>query len=140
MALLSVSWTDRITKPCQSLGSRGEGLGICCGHASTSHLLQAGGSPHSYAEAVRLSPGPSLGWESVVGGPSHPTVSYPWPQEKDCWNRVARTVDRLCLFVVTPIMVVGTAWIFLQGAYNQPPAQPFPGDPFSYLEKDKRFI
>ncbi|XP_005911143.2 acetylcholine receptor subunit delta isoform X1 [Bos mutus] len=61
-------------------------------------------------------------------------------EEKDSWNRVARTVDRLCLFVVTPIMVVGTAWIFLQGAYNQPPPQPFPGDPFSYLEKDKRFI
>uniref|UniRef100_A0A8D1I202 Acetylcholine receptor subunit delta n=1 Tax=Sus scrofa TaxID=9823 RepID=A0A8D1I202_PIG len=60
--------------------------------------------------------------------------------EKDCWNRVARTVDRLCLFVVTPIMVVGTAWIFLQGAYNQPPPQPFPGDPFSYREQDKRFI
>ncbi|XP_006750046.1 acetylcholine receptor subunit delta [Leptonychotes weddellii] len=61
-------------------------------------------------------------------------------EEKDCWNRVARTVDRLCLFVVTPIMVVGTAWIFLQGAYNQPPPQPFPGDPFSYHEQDKRFI
>ncbi|XP_011379165.1 acetylcholine receptor subunit delta isoform X3 [Pteropus vampyrus] len=61
-------------------------------------------------------------------------------EEKDCWNRVARTVDRLCLFVVTPIMIVGTAWIFLQGAYNQPPPQPFPGDPFSYLEQDKRFI
>ncbi|XP_010946490.2 acetylcholine receptor subunit delta isoform X1 [Camelus bactrianus] len=61
-------------------------------------------------------------------------------EEKDCWNRVARTVDRLCLFVVTPIMVVGTAWIFLQGAYNQPPPQPFPGDPFSYREQDKRFI
>ncbi|XP_015990099.2 acetylcholine receptor subunit delta [Rousettus aegyptiacus] len=61
-------------------------------------------------------------------------------EEKDCWNRVARTVDRLCLFVVTPIMTVGTAWIFLQGAYNQPPPQPFPGDPFSYLEQDKRFI
>ncbi|XP_037705368.1 acetylcholine receptor subunit delta [Choloepus didactylus] len=61
-------------------------------------------------------------------------------KEKDSWNRVARTVDRLCLFVVTPIMVVGTAWIFLQGAYNQPPAQPFPGDPFSYQEKDKRFL
>ncbi|XP_007940039.1 acetylcholine receptor subunit delta [Orycteropus afer afer] len=61
-------------------------------------------------------------------------------EEKDCWNRVARTVDRLCLFVVTPIMVVGTALIFLQGAYNQPPPQPFPGDPFSYREKDKRFV
>ncbi|XP_036176547.1 acetylcholine receptor subunit delta isoform X2 [Myotis myotis] len=61
-------------------------------------------------------------------------------EEKDCWNRIARTVDQLCLFVVTPIMVVGTAWIFLQGAYNQPPSKPFPGDPFSYLEQDKRFI
>ncbi|KAM6178002.1 acetylcholine receptor subunit delta isoform 1-T1 [Rhynchocyon petersi] len=61
-------------------------------------------------------------------------------EEKDCWNRIARTVDRLCLFVVTPIMVVGTAWIFLQGVYNQPPPQPFPGDPFSYKEQDRRFI
>ncbi|XP_013375457.1 PREDICTED: acetylcholine receptor subunit delta isoform X2 [Chinchilla lanigera] len=60
--------------------------------------------------------------------------------EKDSWNQVARTVDRLCLFVVTPVMVVGTAWIFLQGAYNQPPPQPFPGDPFSYDERDRRFI
>ncbi|XP_066136079.1 acetylcholine receptor subunit delta [Saccopteryx bilineata] len=61
-------------------------------------------------------------------------------EEKECWSRVAHTVDRLCLFVVTPIMVVGTAWIFLQGAYNQPPPQPFSGDPFSYLEQDKRFV
>ncbi|CAO2625309.1 Acetylcholine receptor subunit delta [Lemmus lemmus] len=61
-------------------------------------------------------------------------------EEKDNWNQVARTVDRLCLFVVTPVMVVGTAWIFLQGVYNQPPPQPFPGDPFSYNEKDRRFI
>ncbi|KAG8515595.1 Acetylcholine receptor subunit delta [Galemys pyrenaicus] len=61
-------------------------------------------------------------------------------EEKDSWNLVACTVDRLCLFVVTPIMVVGTAWIFLQGAYNQPPPQPFPGDPFSYQEQDRRFI
>ncbi|XP_023366193.1 acetylcholine receptor subunit delta isoform X4 [Otolemur garnettii] len=61
-------------------------------------------------------------------------------EEKDSWNQVARTVDRLCLFVVAPIMVVGTAWIFLQGVYNQPPPQPFPGDPYSYREQDKRFI
>ncbi|XP_008577654.1 PREDICTED: acetylcholine receptor subunit delta isoform X2 [Galeopterus variegatus] len=61
-------------------------------------------------------------------------------EEKDSWNRVARTVDRLCLFVVTPIMVMGTAWIFLQGIYNQPPPQPFPGDPYSYQVQDKRFI
>ncbi|KAL4688267.1 hypothetical protein H8959_004519 [Pygathrix nigripes] len=61
-------------------------------------------------------------------------------EEKDSWNRVARTVDRLCLFVVTPVMVLGTAWIFLQGVYNQPPPQPFPGDPYSYNVQDKRFI
>ncbi|XP_021102744.1 acetylcholine receptor subunit delta isoform X3 [Heterocephalus glaber] len=61
-------------------------------------------------------------------------------EEKDSWNQVARTVDRLCLFLVTPVMVVGTAWIFLQGAYNQPPPQPFPGDPFSYDKQDRRFI
>ncbi|XP_022353958.1 acetylcholine receptor subunit delta isoform X1 [Enhydra lutris kenyoni] len=71
---------------------------------------------------------------------SHMRDQNNYNEEKDCWNRVARTVDRLCLFVVTPIMVVGTAWIFLQGAYNQPPPQPFPGDPFSYHERDKRFI
>nr|XP_027797750.1 acetylcholine receptor subunit delta isoform X5 [Marmota flaviventris] len=61
-------------------------------------------------------------------------------EEKDSWNQVARTVDRLCLCVVTPVMVIGTAWIFLQGTYNQPPPQPFPGDPFSYDLQDKRFI
>ncbi|XP_059024958.1 acetylcholine receptor subunit delta isoform X2 [Mustela lutreola] len=71
---------------------------------------------------------------------SHMKDQNSYNEEKDCWNRVARTVDRLCLFVVTPIMVVGTTWIFLQGAYNQPPPQPFPGDPFSYHEQDKRFI
>ncbi|XP_036029564.1 acetylcholine receptor subunit delta isoform X3 [Onychomys torridus] len=61
-------------------------------------------------------------------------------EEKDNWNQVARTLDRLCLFVVTPVMMIGTAWIFLQGVYNQPPPQPFPGDPFSYQEQDRRFI
>ncbi|XP_056675911.1 acetylcholine receptor subunit delta isoform X1 [Monodelphis domestica] len=61
-------------------------------------------------------------------------------EEKDSWSRVARTVDRLCLFVVTPLMTLGTAWILLQGMYNQPPLQPFPGDPFTYAEKDRRFV
>ncbi|XP_031823999.1 acetylcholine receptor subunit delta [Sarcophilus harrisii] len=61
-------------------------------------------------------------------------------EEKDSWGRVARTVDRLCLFVVTPLMALGTAWILLQGMYNQPPRHPFPGDPFTYAEKDKRFL
>nr|XP_004662306.1 acetylcholine receptor subunit delta [Jaculus jaculus] len=71
---------------------------------------------------------------------SHMRDQNNYNEEKDNWNQVARTVDRLCLFVVTPIMLVGTAWIFLQGVYNQPPPQPFPGDPFSYDEKDRRFM
>lgn len=91
---------------------------------------------------TRLSRGPRWGRGPVLCGPSLPHCLCPLssPQEKDCWNRIASTIDRLCLFVVTPTMVVGTAWILLQGAYNQPPPQPFPGDPFSYLEQDKRFI
>nr|XP_033815039.1 acetylcholine receptor subunit delta [Geotrypetes seraphini] len=61
-------------------------------------------------------------------------------EEKDNWNRVARTVDRLCLFLVTPVMVLGTMWIFLQGSYNHPPPLPFAGDPFDYVEEHKRYL
>ncbi|KAL6070291.1 hypothetical protein STEG23_008545 [Scotinomys teguina] len=71
---------------------------------------------------------------------NHMREQNSYNEEKDNWNQVARTVDRLCLFVVTPVMVVGTAWIFLQGVYNQPPPQPFSGDPFSYDEQDRRFV
>ncbi|XP_019358650.1 PREDICTED: acetylcholine receptor subunit delta [Gavialis gangeticus] len=61
-------------------------------------------------------------------------------EEKDNWNRVARTVDRLCLFVVTPAMVLGTLWIFLMGIYNHPPPLPFAGDPFDYRTENRRYI
>lgn len=70
----------------------------------------------------------------------HLIVSILCLQEKDNWYRVARTVDRLCLFVVTPIMLIGTLWIFLGGAYNQPPTYPFAGDPYDYKEGHKRLI
>uniref|UniRef100_A0A8C8ASL1 Cholinergic receptor nicotinic delta subunit n=1 Tax=Otus sunia TaxID=257818 RepID=A0A8C8ASL1_9STRI len=60
--------------------------------------------------------------------------------EKDNWNRVARTLDRLCLFLITPTLVVGTLWIFLMGIYNHPPPLPFAGDPYDYREENKRFI
>ncbi|XP_069720598.1 acetylcholine receptor subunit delta [Phaenicophaeus curvirostris] len=59
---------------------------------------------------------------------------------KDNWNHVARTLDRLCLFVVTPTLVVATLWIFLMGIYNHPPPLPFAGDPYDYQEENKRFI
>ncbi|XP_059678472.1 acetylcholine receptor subunit delta [Gavia stellata] len=61
-------------------------------------------------------------------------------EEKDNWNRVARTLDRLCLFLITPTLVVGTLWIFLMGIYNHPPPLPFAGDPYDYREENKRFI
>lgn len=71
--------------------------------------------------------------------PSLPSSRLP-PQEKDNWNRVARTLDRLCLFLITPTLVVGTLWIFLMGIYNHPPTLPFAGDPYDYREENKRFI
>ncbi|KAM4772340.1 acetylcholine receptor subunit delta [Rhinophrynus dorsalis] len=63
-----------------------------------------------------------------------------YSEEKDNWYRIARTVDRLCLFLVTPVMIIGTLWIFLGGAYNQPPPLPFPGDPFDYRKEHRRLI
>uniref|UniRef100_A0A8C0H659 Cholinergic receptor nicotinic delta subunit n=1 Tax=Chelonoidis abingdonii TaxID=106734 RepID=A0A8C0H659_CHEAB len=64
----------------------------------------------------------------------------PRPQEKDNWNRVARTVDRLCLFLVTPVIILGTLWIFLTGIYNEPPELPFAGDPFDYSMEHRHFV
>ncbi|XP_053167695.1 acetylcholine receptor subunit delta isoform X2 [Hemicordylus capensis] len=60
--------------------------------------------------------------------------------EKDSWSRIARTVDRLCLFLVTPVLSLGTLWIFLMGIYNHPPPVPFEGDPYFYHEDYKRFL
>uniref|UniRef100_A0A6Q2Z8G3 Cholinergic receptor, nicotinic, delta (muscle) n=1 Tax=Esox lucius TaxID=8010 RepID=A0A6Q2Z8G3_ESOLU len=61
-------------------------------------------------------------------------------EEKDNWSGIARTVDRLCFFLVTPVMTVGTIVIFLMGIYNHPPPLPFEADPYNYLEENKRFV
>ncbi|XP_020364571.1 acetylcholine receptor subunit delta [Oncorhynchus kisutch] len=61
-------------------------------------------------------------------------------EEKDNWIGIARTVDRLCLFLVTPVMTAGTIVIFLMGIYNHPPPLPFEGDPYNYLEENKRYV
>ncbi|NXI51902.1 ACHD protein, partial [Chloroceryle aenea] len=61
-------------------------------------------------------------------------------EEKDNWNLVARTLDRLCLFLITPMLVVATLWIFLMGIFNHPPPLPFAGDLYDYREENKRFI
>ncbi|XP_062335238.1 acetylcholine receptor subunit delta [Osmerus eperlanus] len=60
-------------------------------------------------------------------------------EEKDNWSGIARTVDRLCLFLVTPVMTAGTIVIFLMGIYNHPPPLPFEGDPYDYKEDNPRY-
>ncbi|KAK0141590.1 Acetylcholine receptor subunit delta [Merluccius polli] len=59
-------------------------------------------------------------------------------EEKDNWSGIARTVDRLCLFLVTPVMTAGTIIIFLMGYYNHPPPLPFAGDHHNYREESAR--
>lgn len=61
-------------------------------------------------------------------------------QEKDNWSGIARTVDRLCLFLITPVMIFGTIIIFLMGACNSPPRLPFEGDPHDYMENHARLL
>uniref|UniRef100_S4RK71 Cholinergic receptor, nicotinic, delta (muscle) n=1 Tax=Petromyzon marinus TaxID=7757 RepID=S4RK71_PETMA len=61
-------------------------------------------------------------------------------QEKEAWNRVARTLDRLCLFVVGPVMVLGTITIFLSSILNRSPNVPFEGETFNYTPAQRRYI
>ncbi|XP_020513722.2 acetylcholine receptor subunit delta [Labrus bergylta] len=61
-------------------------------------------------------------------------------EEKDNWSGIARTVDRLCLFLVTPVMTIGTIIIFLMGICNHPPHLPFKGDPHNYREENPRLL
>ncbi|XP_038567150.1 acetylcholine receptor subunit delta-like isoform X2 [Micropterus salmoides] len=61
-------------------------------------------------------------------------------EEKDNWSGIARTVDRLCLFLVTPVMTIGTIIIFLMGICNHPPHLPFKGDTYDYREENPRLL
>ncbi|KAM9775465.1 acetylcholine receptor subunit delta isoform 1-T1 [Syngnathus typhle] len=61
-------------------------------------------------------------------------------EEKDNWSGIARTVDRLCLFLITPVMTLGTIIIFLMGLYNHPPPLPFDGDTHNYREDNVRLL
>ncbi|TWW62446.1 Acetylcholine receptor subunit delta [Takifugu flavidus] len=60
--------------------------------------------------------------------------------EKDNWSGIARTVDRLCLFLVTPVMTFGTVIVFLTGICNQPPHLPFKGAPHDSREENPRLL
>ncbi|TWW71366.1 Acetylcholine receptor subunit delta [Takifugu flavidus] len=72
--------------------------------------------------------------------PSTHVMSEWTKQEKDNWSGIARTVDRLCLFLVTPVMTFGTVIIFLRGICNQPPHLPFKGDPHDSREENPRLL
>ncbi|TWW62440.1 Acetylcholine receptor subunit delta [Takifugu flavidus] len=61
-------------------------------------------------------------------------------KEKDNWSGITRTVDRLCLFLVTPVMTFGTLIIFLRGICNQPPHLPFKGAPHDSREENPRLL
>nr|XP_020474526.1 acetylcholine receptor subunit delta [Monopterus albus] len=61
-------------------------------------------------------------------------------EEKDNWSGIARTVDRLCLFLITPVMTLGTIIIFLMGIYNHPPPLPFEGDSHQYRNVNCRVL
>nr|XP_054592119.1 acetylcholine receptor subunit delta [Nothobranchius furzeri] len=61
-------------------------------------------------------------------------------EEKDNWSGIARTVDRLCFFLITPVMTLGTIVIFLMGICNHPPHLPFKGDPHDYSDENARLL
>lgn len=55
-----------------------------------------------------------------------------YDEEVESWHLVAQTVDRLCMFIITPVMIFGTIFIFMMGNLNHPPPLPFEGDSFEY--------
>ncbi|XP_076147291.1 acetylcholine receptor subunit delta-like [Alosa pseudoharengus] len=75
---------------------------------------------------------------TYIGKRMHDKKDY--NKEKDSWRSIAQAVDRLCFYLVTPVMTVGTIFIFLTGMINHPPPLPFEGDPYNYLEENKRLL
>uniref|UniRef100_UPI00358E4F40 acetylcholine receptor subunit delta-like isoform X1 n=2 Tax=Myxine glutinosa TaxID=7769 RepID=UPI00358E4F40 len=71
---------------------------------------------------------------------SHTNARNAYDEEKEAWSQVARTMDQLSFSIITPVILLGTAFIFLTGIYNSPPALPFPGDPHDYTEENRRFL
>ncbi|TWW54514.1 Acetylcholine receptor subunit delta [Takifugu flavidus] len=78
------------------------------------------------------------GWSHYII--KHMRNKNDYNEEKDNWSGIARTVDRLCLFLVTPVMTFGTVIIFLRGICNQPPHLPFKGDPHDSREENPRLL
>uniref|UniRef100_A0A8C8S6P0 Neurotransmitter-gated ion-channel transmembrane domain-containing protein n=1 Tax=Pelusios castaneus TaxID=367368 RepID=A0A8C8S6P0_9SAUR len=121
-------------------GAAGGLLAVTCSPPPDSpHLTTSAPFPHSAPPlSISLHPMPLL--PACPSVPDGLCVGPPPSQEKDNWNRVARTVDRLSLFLVIPVMILGTLGIFLMGIYNQPPELPFAGDPFDYTEERRHYV
>uniref|UniRef100_A0A8C8S755 Cholinergic receptor nicotinic delta subunit n=1 Tax=Pelusios castaneus TaxID=367368 RepID=A0A8C8S755_9SAUR len=120
-------------------GDRGLLAVTCSPPPDSPHLTTSAPFPHSAPPlSISLHPMPLL--PACPSVPDGLCVGPPPSQEKDNWNRVARTVDRLSLFLVIPVMILGTLGIFLMGIYNQPPELPFAGDPFDYTEERRHYV
>ncbi|TWW74004.1 Acetylcholine receptor subunit delta [Takifugu flavidus] len=78
------------------------------------------------------------GWSHYII--KHMRNKNDYNEEKDNWSGIAGTVDRLCLFLVTPVMTFGTVIIFLRGICNQPPHLPFKGAPHDSREENPRLL
>ncbi|TWW70616.1 Acetylcholine receptor subunit delta [Takifugu flavidus] len=102
--------------------------------ASTCETTRRGRSERS---AVRRDQA-GCGWSHYII--KHMRNKNDYNEEKDNWSGIARTVDRLCLFLVTPVMTFGTVIIFLRGICNQPPHLPFKGDPHDSREENPRLL
>ncbi|XP_063163929.1 acetylcholine receptor subunit delta [Candoia aspera] len=110
-------------------------------HGLTSRITPARPNPHAAGdlqEQLYNEIKPAIAGANFIV--KHMREKNSYNEEKDSWNRVARTVDRLCLFLVTPILSLGTLWIFLVGIYNHPPPLPFEGDPYDYNENNKHYL
>ncbi|XP_034023762.1 acetylcholine receptor subunit delta [Thalassophryne amazonica] len=103
-------------------------------HAAVTKPQEEGGvTEQLYAE---LKPGVD-GANYII---KHMRNKNDYNEEKDNWSGIARTVDRLCLYLVTPVMIFGTVIIFVMGLTNHPPPLPFNGDSHSYTEDNPRLL
>ncbi|XP_060098805.1 acetylcholine receptor subunit delta-like [Heteronotia binoei] len=110
-------------------------------HGLTSRVTPARPDPHAVdgvQEQLYNEIKPAIAGANFIV--KHTRDKNDYNEEKDSWNQIARTVDCLCFYLITPILSLGTLWIFLMGSYNYPPPLPFEGEPFDFREEHKHFI
>uniref|UniRef100_A0A3Q2QLY2 Cholinergic receptor, nicotinic, delta (muscle) n=1 Tax=Fundulus heteroclitus TaxID=8078 RepID=A0A3Q2QLY2_FUNHE len=103
-------------------------------HGLSKRPTHASGTPKQLYGEIK----PALDGANYIVKHMHAKNDY--NEEKDNWSGIARTVDRLCLFLITPVMTFGTIIIFLMGICNHPPHLPFKGDPHDYSDENPRLL